>query len=81
MRIGIISDAESFMPLAGALVSQKIQVLLFYSPNADAYINQKVDTFAKQFRLPVTTESNKDTDIYNWLWQNKLEVCFIIGYH
>ena len=81
MRIGIISDAESFMPLAGALVSQKIQVLLFYSPNADAYINQKVDALAKQFRLPVTTESNKDTDIYNWLWQNKLEVCFIIGYN
>jgi len=80
MRIGIISDSDHFIPLAGALVSQQIQVYLFYSLSPDLFVNQKVSAFSEQFHLPYTEEKHKDRDIYEWISRGKYDVCFIIGY-
>lgn len=81
MKIGIISDSDSFVPTARALVSQRIQVALFYSPSPDSYTNQVVEIFIKQLRLPTTREKNPQTDIYHWLRHEQPDVCFIIGYN
>lgn len=81
MKIGIISDSDSFVPTARALVSQKIQVALFYAPSPDSYTNQVVDIFTRQFRIPTTREKNPKTDIYYWFRREQPDVCFIIGYN
>lgn len=81
MKIGIISDSDSFVPTARALVSQKIQVALFYAPSPDSYTNQVVDIFTRQFRIPTTREKNPKTDIYYWFRREQFDVCFIIGYN
>lgn len=80
MNIGIISDSDHFIPLAGALVSQRIQVYLFYSPSPDSFINQKVKAFAEQFHITITEEKERKRDIYEWIPRGKFDICFIIGY-
>lgn len=80
MRIGIISDSDCCIPLAGTLVSQSVQVELFYSLSPDSFTNQKVKAFAEQFHIPLTEEKQKDYDIYEWIQKGKFTVCFIVGY-
>lgn len=80
MRIGIISDSDCCIPLAGTLVSQSVQVGLFYSLSPDSFTNQKVKAFAEQFHIPLTEEKQKDYDIYEWIQKGKFTVCFIVGY-
>jgi methionyl-tRNA formyltransferase len=80
MRVGIISDSDSFIPLAIALVSQQQQVSLFYSLSPDAFINQKVQGFVKQTGIPLMEEKNSDIDLYHWLLKEVFDVCFVIGY-
>ena len=80
MRIGIISDSDCCIPLAGTLVSQKVQVYLFYSLSPDSFTNQKVKAFTEQFHIPFTEEKNRGNDIYEWIQKGKYDVCFIVGY-
>lgn len=80
MKIGIISNSDYFIPLAGILAAQRAQVSLFYSPSPDPFINQKVKTFVQQVRIPFKEEKNRNEDIYEWINENRFEVCFMIGY-
>lgn len=80
MRIGIISDSDSLIPLVYTLAVQKLQVCIYFVPSNDSFINQKVRAFAKQINLAITEERNKDRDLYIWLNKNTFDVSFIIGY-
>jgi len=78
-RIAIISDSDNFIPIAGALTSLGCQVLLFFSPSQDNYINEKVSQFCKQFNIQITIEKTKQ-DIYKWLDESNPYLIFISGY-
>jgi len=80
MRIGIVSDSDSLIPLVYTLAVQKLQVCIYFVPSNDSFINQKVRAFAKQINLAITEERNKDRDLYIWLNKNTFDVSFIIGY-
>jgi methionyl-tRNA formyltransferase len=80
MRIGIISDSDSLIPLVYTLAAQKLQVYLYFAPSRDTFVNQKIAGFVKQCRIPLTEECNKDRDLYQWLNQHAFDVCFVIGY-
>jgi len=80
IRIGIISNSDTFIPLAYTLAAQQLQVYLFYSPSPDDFINQKVHGFAKQCPIPLEEEKNSAKDLYRWLLAGKYDACFIIGY-
>jgi methionyl-tRNA formyltransferase len=80
MRVGIISDSDSLIPLVYTLAAQKLQVYLFYSSSPDQYINQKVSGFVKQFHIPLTEEKNYREDLYQWLIAGNYDACFVIGY-
>ncbi len=81
MRIGIISDSDALIPLAYTLAGQQnLQVSLYYSPSPDLFVNQKVREFARQGRIRITEERNKDKDLYVWLNNGKYDACFVIGY-
>ena len=79
MRIGLISDSESFMPSAYALATSKLQVHLYYQPSPDKMVNQKVQDFVRQIGLSLTEETTSD-HLYKWLHQTKLDLCFVMGY-
>lgn len=80
MKIGIVSNSDLFIPLAGALAAQQQQVYLFYSPSPDSYINQKVSQYQRLTSMVVTEETSDNNNLYNWISTSKLDVCFIIGY-
>lgn len=77
--IAIISDSDNFIPIAGALTSLGCQVLLFFSPSQDNYINEKVSQFCKQFNIQITVEKSKQ-DIYKWIEVSNPYLIFISGY-
>jgi len=79
MRVGIISESDYFIPLAYTLMSQQLQVSLFYSPSSDVFINQKVQGFIKHTDIPTVEERNSENDLYQWLSKG-IDVCFVIGY-
>lgn len=80
MRIGIITNTDTFIPFAYALADQQIPLQVFFSPPADAFVSQKVTAFAQQFNIGLTEEKNTRTDLYNWLLKNNFDVCFMLGY-
>jgi methionyl-tRNA formyltransferase len=79
MRVGIISNSDSFIPLAYTLAAQRLQVYLFHSQSQDPFINLKVRDYLSHSSVISTEEKNKD-DLYRWLKANKLDFCFVIGY-
>ncbi len=80
MRIGIVSDSDSLIPLVYTLAVQKLQVCIYFAPSQDVLLNRKIHEFAKQMRISITEEHNRDQDLYQWLNENKFDVCFVIGY-
>lgn len=80
MRIGIISNSDCFIPLAGALVAQQQQVYLFYSASADVYVNQKVSHLLNHLHITHVEQEGKDVNLYNWLVKGKFDACFVVGY-
>ena len=80
VHIGIVSDSDSFIPLAITLYSQQMQVSLYYVPSQEDIINQKVHAFLQQVPISLTEEKNQGRDLYQWLQKGKMDVCFIIGY-
>ena len=80
MRIGIISNTDSFVPFVYTLAAQQLQVYIFFSPARDSFVQQKVEAFVTQFKLPFTEERNPDKDLYQWLHNGNYDVCFILGY-
>lgn len=80
MRIGIISNTDSFIPFTYTLVTQQLQVYTFYSCSKDDFINQKVNAFITQNQLPFVEEKDIKNDLYLWLQNGKYDVCFILGY-
>lgn len=79
-KLGIISNSDSFIPLAYTLAAQQLQVYIFYSPSKDESINQKVNGFIQQSKFPFVEEKNKEKDLYKWLQDGDYDVCFILGY-
>jgi len=79
MRIGIITNTDTFIPFAYALASQQIPVHVYFSPGPDDFVNQKVSAFALQFNLNITEEKNP-ADLYTWLLQGNYDVSFMLGY-
>lgn len=80
MKIGIVSNSDLFIPLAGALAAQQQQVYLFYSPSPDTYINQKVVQYQKIAPIAVVEEKLDGSNFYEWIASSCLDVCFILGY-
>lgn len=80
MRVGIISNTEFFIPFCYALVAQKLQVQVFFSPSGDVFSNQKVYSFVQGMNLPFVNESGS-ADLYSWLMQGNYDACFVLGYH
>ncbi len=79
MRIGVITNTDTFIPFAYALASQQIPVHIYFSPGPDDFVNQKVNAFAQQFSLNITLEKNPD-ELYTWLLKNNFDVCLMLGY-
>ena len=65
MRIGIISDSESFMASAYALATSGLQVYLYHKPSPDKIVYQKVQDFCRQTGISVTEEKTED-NLYGW---------------
>jgi methionyl-tRNA formyltransferase len=80
MRIGIISNTDTFIPFAYTLVSQQLPIQLFFSPSPDEFVNQKAAAFAQQLSIGLTEEKNTYTDLYNWLLKGNYDACFMLGY-
>lgn len=80
MRIGIISNTDSFIPFTYTLAAQGLPVHVFFSPAPDQFVNQKVAAFIQQTKIPFTEEKNAAQDIYQWLKKGNYDVCFILGY-
>ncbi len=80
MKIGIISNSDLFFQLAGTLVAQQQQVYLFFSPSPDAYINQKVEHYIKVTQISMVLEDENGHNLYQWISEAKLDVCFVLGY-
>ena len=80
MKIGIISNSDFFIPLAGTLVAQKQQVYLFFSPSPDTFINQKVEHYIKFTKLSMVQEDDNKHNLIKWITDLKLDVCFVLGY-
>ncbi|WP_448698504.1 methionyl-tRNA formyltransferase [Mucilaginibacter sp. AW1-3] len=80
MRVGIITNTDTFIPFVYALSGQQIPVSVFFSPSGDEFVNQKVRAFAQQLNLNFVEEKNLETDLYNWLHRGNYEVCFMLGY-
>ncbi|EHQ27899.1 methionyl-tRNA formyltransferase [Mucilaginibacter paludis] len=80
MRIGVISNTDSFIPFAYTLAAQQLQVYVFFSPPKDAFVHQKVLAFVKQAKLSFTEETNANNDLYHWLQGGNYDICFILGY-
>jgi len=80
MRIGIVSNSDLFIPLAYTLVTQKLQVYIFFSMGQDSFVAQKAKGFAGQYNVPFSEESDIETDLYRWINGGNFDACFIIGY-
>lgn len=80
MRIGIISNTDSFIPFTYTLATQGLQVHVFFSPAPDQFVNQKVAAFIEQTKISFTEEKNTGQDVYQWLKKGNYDVCFILGY-
>jgi methionyl-tRNA formyltransferase len=80
MKIGIVSNSDLFIPLAGALAAQQQQVYLFYSPSPDSYINQKVSQYQRFASIAAVEETSDGSNLYEWISNSNLDVCFILGY-
>jgi methionyl-tRNA formyltransferase len=80
MRIGIISNTDSFIPFTYTLANQGVQVFVFFSASADPFVNQKVAAFVQQTKIPFTEERNAAKDVYQWLQSGNYDVCFVLGY-
>jgi len=80
MRIGIVSNSDSFIPMAYTLAMQQLQVYIFLSPAKDHFVQQKVMEFVQQTKLPFAEERNADKDLYTWLQKGNYDVCFVLGY-
>jgi len=80
MRIGLISDSESFIPSCHTLAALGLQVYLYFLPSPDQTTNQYVRNYAKQSRITVTEEKNKEHDLYRWMIKGCFDVCFVFGY-
>lgn len=80
MRIGIISNTDSFIPFTYTLAAQGLQVYVFFSPAQDQFVNQKVAAFMLQTKISFTEEKNKEQDVYQWLKKGNYDICFILGY-
>lgn len=80
MRIGVISNTDSFIPFTYALASQQQQVSIFISPAKDSYLHQKVLSFVQATKIPFTEEKDKDNDLYQWLQKGNFDICFMLGY-
>ncbi|OCX53134.1 methionyl-tRNA formyltransferase [Mucilaginibacter sp. PPCGB 2223] len=79
MRIGVITNTDTFIPFVYALVSQQISVHIYFSPSPDDFVNQKISAFAQQININVTQEKNP-ADLYSWLIKHNFDVCFMLGY-
>jgi len=80
MRVGIVTNTDTFIPFAYALVSQQVSVQIFFSPSPDGFVNQKATSFAQQLNIGLTEEKNTTADLYTWLLKGNYEVCFMLGY-
>jgi len=80
MRIGIITNSDSVIPLVCTLAANQLQVYLFLSPSADTFINQKIKVFAKQSNVRLKEEIDCKNDVYAWLKKENIDICFIVGY-
>jgi methionyl-tRNA formyltransferase len=80
MRIGIISNTDSFIPFTYTLAAQGVAVHVFFSPSPDQFVNQKVAAFIQQTKISFTEERNTSKDIYRWLQNGNYDVCFMLGY-
>jgi methionyl-tRNA formyltransferase len=80
MRVGIITNSDLFIPLTYTLAAQKQQVYIFYSPSADALVNQKTNAFIKEAMLPFAEEKNNNS-LYQWLLHGDYDACFVFGYN
>jgi len=80
MRIGIISNTDSFIPFTYTLAAQGLQVYVFFSPSPDQFVNQRVAAFVQQTNISFTEEKNTEQDVYQWLKKGNYDVCFILGY-
>lgn len=80
MRIGIISNTDSFIPFTHTLAAQNLQVYVFFSPSPDQFVNQKVAAFIQQINISFTEEKNVTQDLYQWLKKGNYDVCFMLGY-
>jgi len=79
MRIGVITNTDTFIPFAYALAGQQIPLSIYFLPPPDDFIDQKVTAFAQQFNLNITKEKNP-ADLYTWLHKNNFDVCLMLGY-
>lgn len=80
IRIGVISNTDSFIPFTYTLATQGVLAHVFFSPSADQFVNQKVAAFIQQTKIPYTEERNTSKDIYQWLQNGNYDVCFVLGY-
>lgn len=80
IRIGIISNTDSFIPFTYTLATQGVAVHVFFSPSPDQFINQKVAAFVQQTQIPFTEEKNNSNHLYQWLQSGNYDVCFMLGY-
>ncbi len=80
IRIGVISNTDSFIPFTYALATQGVMVHVFFSPSPDQFVNQKVAAFIQQTKIPFTEERNTSKDLYQWLQNGNYDVCFMLGY-
>ncbi len=80
MKVGIVSNTDSFIPFSYALLSQAVSVHVFFSPPDNAIICQKVKAYILQSQLPFTEEKKIEKDLYQWLQNGNYEVCFVLGY-
>jgi len=80
LKIGIISNSFSCVPSAYSLLSQGLKVNIFFSPSLEEGVTEQVIGFCKQYELNITTEKNKEKDLYKWINEGSFTVCFLIGY-
>lgn len=79
MRIGLITNTDTFIPFVYALAGQQIPVHIYFSPPGDDFVGQKVHAFAQQFNLNITEEKSS-ADLYTWLAKGNFDICFMLGY-
>jgi Methionyl-tRNA formyltransferase len=79
MRIGIISNSDIFLPLAGTLSANGQEVYLFFAYSNDDFTNQKVNHAVKSNRIRATYSDKNNLE--HWFQESRLDACFILGYN